>query len=134
MANANGFQDQVKNAQQKEEKMNARRVLCAVCVLVVGLLLVLERPALAGSFSVEYWLGERPVYGPGGGPVAPKVRVPSYQAHDSRVPDFLRGRGGSYNAAPKLAPLYGYPPGSKVAPKVPVPQYKSNNAGPPWGR
>ena len=133
MATANGVRGRVKNTQQKEEKMNARKVVYWVCVLVVGLL-VLESVALAGPPSVLYWLGERPVYGPSGGPAAPRVNVPLYRAEDSKPPSFYRGWGGGYQAAPNLAPLYGYPPGNKVAPKVPVPLYKYPSAGPPWRR
>lgn len=133
MATANGVRNRVQNTQQKEEKMNARKVVCVVCVLVVGLL-VLESPALAGPWGVEYWLGERPVYGPSGGPAAPRVSVPLYRGENSKPPSFYRGWSGGYQAAPNLAPLYGYPPGDKVAPKVPVPLYRYPNAGPPWRR
>ena len=133
MATANGVRNRVQNTQQKEEKMNARKVVCVVCVLVVGLLLVLESPVLAGPPGAPlYWLGERPVYGPSGGPVAPRVSVPLYRAEDSKPPSWYRGWGGGYQAAPN--PLYGYPPGNKVAPKVPVPLYRYPGAGPQWRR
>jgi hypothetical protein len=133
MVTVNGVRDRVKNTQQKEEKMNARKVVYLVCVLVVGLL-VLESPALAGPWGVEYWLGERPVYGANGNPVAPRVSVPLYGAQNSKPPSFYRGWSGGYQAVPNLAPLYGYPPGNKVAPKVQVPQYKAPSAGPLWRR
>ncbi len=116
--------------------MNARKavsVVCAVCVLVVGLLLVLESSVLAGPPGALYWLGERPVYGPDGAPVAPRVSVPLYRAEDSRPPGWYRGWGGGYRLS-SPAPLYGYPPGLYVVPKVQVPQYKPYNAGSPWGR
>ncbi len=93
--------------------MNARKVLCAVCVLVVGLLL--ESSVLAGPPSVLYWLGERPVYGPSGGPVAPRVGVPLYRAENSKRPGFLGGRSSVPLAEPPAARyeswndlLYGY--------------------------
>ena len=102
MATANGVRDRVKNTQQKEEKMNARKVVYWVCVLVVGLL-VLESVALAGPPSVLYWLGERPVYGADGNPVAPRVNVPLYRADNSKPPSFYRGWTGTELARPPAA-------------------------------
>jgi hypothetical protein len=131
MATAKGVRDRVKNTQQKEEKMNARKVVYLVCVLVVGLL-VLESAALAGPPSVEYWLGERPVYGANGNPVAPRVSVPLYRGSDSKLPNFYRGWSGGYKAAPNLHPLWHYPLDNNVAPKVRVPQYRSGNSYPVW--
>jgi hypothetical protein len=129
MVTANGVRDPVKNTQQKEEKMNARKVLCGVCVLVVGLL-VLESAALAGPPSVEYWVGERPVYGANGNPVAPKVVVPLYRAEDSKPPGFLRSWTSAAVSVPSVVRyvtwndlLVGEDLPDNVAPLVTYPPY-----------
>jgi hypothetical protein len=132
MTTADGLRNQVKNTQKKEENMNARKavsVVCVVCVLVVSLL-VLESAALAGPPSLDLRLGEMPLYGSNGVPVAPKVSVPLYRAGDSKVPSFLRGVGSAKQAAPRLDPLWHYPLDNNVAPKVKVPQYLWNGPRP----
>jgi nitrate reductase NapE component len=125
MVRANGVGNRVQKNQQKEENMNARKVVSVVCVLVVGLLL-LQSVALAGGPGRRDRLGEVPLYGPEGPPVAPKVQVPQYQSGDSKVPGFLRGSGSAKKAAPKVDWLWKYPLDNNVAPSVKVPQYYWN--------
>jgi hypothetical protein len=111
--------------------MNARKVVCVVCVLVVGLLL-LQGAALAGPPNVDR-VGEVPLYGPEGYPVAPKVSVPLYRAEDSKLPNFYRGWSNAQKAAPRVDWLWKYPLYPNQAPSVPVPQYRYNGKL-PWAR
>ena len=102
MTEAHGNRQKNASNSKKEEKMNARKVL-VICALVVGLATALEVTAFAGPPRVEYWLGERPIYGADGGPVAPKVSVPLYQAENSQLPSFYRGWSSVAGAEPSAA-------------------------------
>jgi len=54
MTTANREREQVKSTEKKEEKMNARKALSVICVLVVSLVLALGSNALAGPPALEY--------------------------------------------------------------------------------
>jgi hypothetical protein len=122
MTTANGIRDQVKTNQKKEQNMNARKVVCVVCVLVVGLATALEFTALAGPPSVDYKPGFNLIYRGAAFNVAPKVSVPLYQAGDSKLPSFLGGWTAT-SSVQNLHPLFHYPLDNNLAPAVQVPTY-----------
>jgi len=130
MTAANGIRQQINNIEYKEEKMNARKVFCLVCALIVAL--VLETTALAGPPRLDKKLGEIPIYSGTGYDPAPKVSVGLYKAADSKLPNFYRGWPGTSAAVPNLNPLFHYPLDNNVAPDVRVPQYRPGSSPPTW--
>jgi hypothetical protein len=139
MTRSNGNREQVKNTQKKEEKMNARKVVSVVCVLVVGLVLVLESTALAEPPRLEPRLGVIPIYsGPGYDPV-PRVIVPLYRLSDCKLPSFYRGwtsTSGTVSVQADCPTWYDLLEGrglpNNIAPPVRVPQYRQNGPRSPW--
>jgi hypothetical protein len=131
MTTAKRARNQVKTTQNKEEKMNARRVVCVVCVLVVGLALALQSTALAGTPSPSNKVGEMPLYGGNGYPVVPRVNVPLYRAEDSKLPNFYRGWASNRSATPKVKqPHPGLLGNMYVVPEVRVPRYDRKDCKP----
>jgi hypothetical protein len=131
MITVNGIWEKDKSTWNKEEKMNARKVLCVVCVLVVGLAIALEITALAGPPSVEYRPGVNVIYRGVGYNVAPKVSVPVYQVSGSKLPSFYRGWTSASSATQNAGPLYQYSPGNYLVPEVRVPRYDPKDCKPP---
>jgi hypothetical protein len=124
MKTASGTREQVKTTQNKEEKMNARKVVSVVCVLVVGLALALETTPLAGPPSVEYRPGVNLIYRGAGYNVAPKVSVPVYQAAGSKLPGFYQGWTSAPSTTPKVKQAHaGLLSNTYVVPEVRVPRY-----------
>ncbi len=130
MTTAHGIREQVKNTQKKEENMNARKVLCVVCALVVGLATALEITALAGPPSVEYKPGINLIYRGFGNNVAPKVSVPQLQASGSKLPSFYRGWTSTGSTVQNVHPLFHYSLDNNVAPDVRVPKYGPSGSKP----
>jgi hypothetical protein len=115
----NGYR---RNDQNKEEKMNARKVVSIVCILVVGL--ALEITALAGPPGVEYRPGVNLIYRGYGYNVAPKQNVPVYQGKGYQLPSFYRGWASNRSAAPTVKqPHPGLLSNMYVVPEVRVPRY-----------
>ena len=127
MTTAKRIREQIKTTQIKEEKMNARKVVsvvCAACVLVVGLALALETTPLAGPPSVEYRPGVNLIYRGVGYNVAPRVSVPVYQASGSRLPTFYRGWTSTTSTTPKAKQAHpGLLSNTYVVPEVRVPRH-----------
>jgi hypothetical protein len=130
MVRVNGVWNQAKNAQEKEENMNARKVVCVLCVLVVGLVL-LPGVALAGPPEV-YRLGGLWFYN-GGYVVAPKVTVRQYYLEDCTWPTWYRGNVDPRPLVTNQLPPWLTPPDNNVAPLVPVPRYYQYGQA-PWAR
>jgi len=121
MIAVNGYRG---NGKDKEDKMNPRKTLCVVFVLVVGLALAPESTALAAPPSVKYWPGVNAIYRGYGYNVAPKVSTPVYYFSGCKPPNFYRGWTCTPNAPPKpWQPHPGLLSNMYVVPEVRVPQY-----------
>jgi hypothetical protein len=131
MTTANGNREQVKTTQKKEEKMNARKVLCVICALVVGLSTALEITALAGPPSVEYRPGLNLIYRGVGNNIAPKVSVPVLQISGSKLPSFYRGWTGTSSVTQNVRPFNNYSLPNNRVPEVRVPTYDPKDCKPP---
>lgn len=121
MITMNGRQ---KSDNNKEEKMNARKVLLAVCVLVIGLWPVCPLVGLAAPPTVEYRPGVNAIYRGYGYNVSPKVSVTSYKLSRSTLPSFYPGWISKGSAKEKpWQPHPGLMSQMYVVPEVHVPQY-----------
>ncbi len=111
------------DGKHKEEKMNARKAWCLVCVLAVGLVLA-ELTVLAAPPGVEYRPGVNAVYRGYGYNVAPEVSAPTYYFSGCRPPGFYRSWTGKPNAPPKpWQPHPGLLSNMYLVPEVRVPRY-----------